>query len=329
MKIFASYLYDHKKSILLWLLFGALNVFLGFLYRIPMERALFWLILCGFIGVVAGAYDFLGYYRNHREMTLFQKQIHVAIDQLPAPKNLPERDYHNLLKQTSCNLRRMEDAARKNEQDMLDYYTLWVHQIKTPIAALRLILQYEESETAGEMNVQLFKIEQYVELVLQYLRLESPSTDYHFQQLELDDIIRDSAKKYAPLFIRKRLALHYEEVHCQVLTDAKWLSFVLEQILSNALKYTKEGSISIYLENKKTLVVEDTGIGISPEDLPRIGEKNFTGYIGRQDRKSTGLGLYLCKKILSKLGHTIVIESELDKGTKVSIGLNTVHLETE
>ena len=211
----------------------------------------------------------------------------------------------------------------------MSVYTLWVHQIKTPIAALRLILQDEETNAAKEINVQLFKIEQYVELVLQYLRLESPSTDYHFQQLELVDIIRDSIKKYAPLFIRKRLTLHYEEARCQVLTDAKWLGFVLEQILSNALKYTKEGSISIYLENKKTLVVEDTGIGISPEDLPRIGEKNFTGYIGRQDRKSTGLGLSLCKKILSKLGHTISIESEPGKGTKVSIGLDTAALEAE
>lgn len=327
MKIFASYLYDHKKGIFLWLLFGALNVLLGYLYRIPAERAWFWLILCGFIGMMAGAYDFLGYYRKHKELTLFQKQIHIALDQLPAPKSLLERDYHHLLKQMSCNLRRMEDAARQNEQDLLDYFTLWVHQIKTPIAALRLILQDEED--AGEMNEQLFKIEQYVELVLQYVRLENPSTDYRFQQMELDDLIRDAVKKYAPLFIRKRLVLHYEQVHCRVLTDAKWLGFVLEQILSNALKYTKEGSISIYLENSKTLVVEDTGIGISPEDLPRVGEKNFTGYIGRQDRKATGLGLYLCKKILSKLGHTFAIESELGKGTKVSIGLDTVHLQTE
>lgn len=329
MKIFAFYLYDHKKSILLWLIFGVLNVLLGFLYHIPMEKALYWMLLCGFLGVIVGGCDFFRYYRKHIEMTLLQKQIYIDMDQLPSPRNLPDGDYHNLLKQMNCNLHRMEDAVRQNEQDMLDYYTLWVHQIKNPIAALRLILQDEEGEAAREMKVQLFKIQQYVELVLQYLRLESTSTDYLFQEMELDDIIRDAVKKYAPLFIRKRLTLHYEKVHCQVLTDAKWLGFVLEQILSNALKYTKEGSISIYLESKKTLVLEDTGIGISPEDLPRICEKNFTGYNGRGDKKATGLGLYLCKKILSKLGYTIHIESELGRGTRVSIGLDTANLEVE
>lgn len=329
MKFLFSYLYDHKKSILLWILFAALNFLLGFLYQIPAERTWLWAALCCIFGGIAGGYDFFKYYRRHMEMNLFQKQIHLAVEKLPHPKSLPERDYYNLLKQMSFNLKEMENAAQQSEQNVLDYYTLWVHQIKVPIAALRLILQDEECEAAEEMNVQLFKIEQYVELVLQYLRLESPSTDYRFQETELNDIICEAVKKYAPLFIRKRLPLHYETVHCRVLTDSKWLGFVLEQVLSNALKYTKEGSISIYLKNSKTLVVEDTGIGINPEDLPRIGERSFTGYIGRQDRNATGLGLYLCKTILSKLGHSFLIESESGKGTKVSIGLDSVSFEAE
>ncbi|KHL97138.1 hypothetical protein QW71_02980 [Paenibacillus sp. IHB B 3415] len=329
MKIFVSYLYDNKKSILLWIIFGALNFFLGFLYRIPTERTWLWVALCCIFGGIAGGYDFFKYHSRHTEMALFQKQIHLDVEKLPRPESLLERDYYNLLKQMSFNLKEMENSAQQNEQNVLDYYTLWVHQIKIPIAALRLILQDEECEAAEEMNVQLFKIEQYVELVLQYLRLESPSTDYRFQETELNEIICEAVKKYAPLFIRKRLPLYYETVHCRVLTDSKWLGFVLEQVLSNALKYTKEGSISIYLENSKTLVVEDTGIGINPEDLPRVGERSFTGYMGRQDRNATGLGLYLCKTILSKLGHSLSIESEPGKGTKVIIGLNSVPLEAE
>ncbi|MDF2567572.1 MAG: hypothetical protein K0R90_1028 [Oscillospiraceae bacterium] len=329
MKIFVSYLYDRKKSILLWIICGALNFFLGFLYRIPTERAWLWVALCCIFGGIAGSYDFFKYHSRHTEMALFRKQSHLAVEKLPRPGSLLERDYYNLLKQMSFNLKEMENIAQQNEQNVLDYYTLWVHQIKIPIAALRLILQDEESETAEEMNVQLFKIEQYVELVLQYLRLESPSTDYRFQETELNEIICEAVKKYAPLFIRKRLSLHYETVHCRVLTDSKWLGFVLEQVLSNALKYTKEGSISIYLENSKTLVVEDTGIGINPEDLPRVGERSFTGYMGRQDRNATGLGLYLCKTILSKLGHSLSIESEPGKGTKVIIGLDSVPFEAE
>lgn len=329
MRLLFFYLRDHRKSFLLWILFAALNFFLGFLYQIPAERAWLWMALCCIFGGIAGSYDFFKYCSRHMEMTVFQKQIHLAVKKLPRPESLPERDYYNLLKQMSDSLIEIEDIAQQNEQNVLDYYTLWVHQIKVPIAALRLILQDEESESAEEMSVQLFKIEQYVELVLQYLRVESISTDYRFQETELDDIICEAVKKYAPLFIRKRLPLHYEAVHCRVLTDSKWLGFVLEQVLSNALKYTKEGSISIYLESGKTLVIEDTGIGINPEDLPRVGERSFTGYMGRQDRNATGLGLYLCKTILSKLGHRFLIESQPCKGTKVSIGLDSVPLEAE
>lgn len=114
----------------------------------------------------------------------------------------------------------------------------------------------------------------------------------------------------------------------RVLTDEKWLVFVLEQILSNALKYTKSGSIHIYLspDAPKTLVIEDTGIGIAPEDLPRIFEKGYTGCNGRADKRSTGIGLYLCRQIMEKLSHTIRIESEMGVGTKVYLGLDTVSL---
>lgn len=149
-----------------------------------------------------------------------------------------------------------------------------------------------------------------------------------FARYDLDALIRQAVRKYAPLFIRRKIILSYEPVHCEVLTDEKWLVFVLEQILSNALKYTKSGSIHIYLspDAPKTLVIEDTGIGIAPEDLPRIFEKGYTGCNGRADKRSTGIGLYLCRQIMEKLSHTIRIESEMGVGTKVYLGLDTVSL---
>ena len=148
------------------------------------------------------------------------------------------------------------------------------------------------------------------------------TSDLVFARYDLDALIRQAVRKYAPLFIRRKIILSYEPVHCEVLTDEKWLVFVLEQILSNALKYTKSGSIHIYLspDAPKTLVIEDTGIGIAPEDLPRILEK------GRADKRSTGIGLYLCRQIMEKLSHTIRIESEMGVGTKVYLGLDTVSL---
>jgi CRISPR-associated Csx2 family protein len=212
--------------------------------------------------------------------------------------------------------------------DMVDYYTIWAHQIKTPIAAMRLLLQSEQSETNSELLEQLFKVEQYVEMVLQYLRLENMSSDLVFKRHSLDDIVKQAIRKYSKSFIRKKIKLNYMDLNCDVLTDEKWLVFVVEQILSNALKYTGAGEISIYMDSRllDTLVIEDTGIGIEQEDLPRVFEKGFTGYIGRSDKRSTGIGLFLCKQILNKMSHTITIESVVGKGTKVKIGLDVADI---
>jgi len=141
--------------------------------------------------------------------------------------------------------------------------------------------------------------------------------------------VRQAVRAYASQFIRKKIRLEYEPLSCRVLTDEKWLLFAVEQVLSNALKYTKAGSVSITMEAKKTLCIRDTGIGIAPEDLPRVFEKGYTGYNGRADKKATGIGLYLCRRILGKLGHTISIESKLGVGTTVRLGLESAHLTVE
>lgn len=212
---------------------------------------------------------------------------------------------------------------------MIEYYTIWAHQIKTPIAAMRLLLQSEKSDMNNELLEQLFKIDQYVDMVLQYLRMEDISSDLLIKSYQLDTIVKQAIRKYSSSFIRKKIKLNYEELNCSVITDEKWLLFVIEQILSNALKYTPQGEISIYMDNELpvTLVIEDTGIGIAEEDLPRIFERGFTGFNGRNDKKSTGIGLYLCKSILNKLSHTITIESEIDKGTRVKIGLDSADID--
>ena len=177
-------------------------------------------------------------------------------------------------------------------------------------------------------NITGTSVEQYVQMALQYLRMEKMTSDLVFARYDLDALIRQAVRKYAPLFIRRKIILSYEPVHCEVLTDEKWLVFVLEQILSNALKYTVEGSISIYMEDD-WLVIEDTGIGICSEDLPRIFEKGFTGYNGRSDKKSTGIGLYLCKQIIEKLRCQIRVESKLGKGTRVLLHLMKEKLPVE
>ncbi len=202
---------------------------------------------------------------------------------------------------------------------MTDYYTLWAHQIKTPIAAMRLLFQ---EEPRPELEGELLKIEQYVEMVLGYLRLGSDTTDYVLRSCDLDGLIRQSIRKYARLFILKKISLDFRETGKTVLTDEKWLAFVVEQILSNSLKYTPEGGrIRIYGDGE-TLVIADSGIGIQPEDLPRVFEKGFTGYNGREDKKSTGIGLYLCSQVMDRLNHGVSIASRPGQGTLVRLDLS-------
>ena len=156
---------------------------------------------------------------------------------------------------------------------------------------------------------------------LVYIRLDGGS-DLVLRSCSVDAIVRASVRRFAGEFITHRLKLDYTPLDVSCVTDEKWLRFVVEQVLSNALKYTREGGISIYLEAPKTLVIRDTGIGIAPEDLPRIFEKGFTGYNGRGDQKACGLGLYLCRRVCAKLGHTITAESTPDHGTAIRIGLD-------
>ncbi|HBH94765.1 MAG TPA: hypothetical protein DDX91_03380, partial [Ruminococcaceae bacterium] len=176
----------------------------------------------------------------------------------------------------------------------------------------------------------LFKIEQYVEMVLNYIRLGDDSSDLVFEEYSIDGIIKQAVHKYAPQIIRKRIALKYEpKGDLRIVTDEKWLLFIIEQLLSNAVKYTEKGEIEIKVTDDKKLIITDTGIGIENEDLPRIFEKGFTGYNGRADKKSTGLGLYLCKLTVDKLSHRIEVKSTVGKGTSVSVDLKRYELESE
>lgn len=245
-------------------------------------------------------------------------------------KRLSEQDYQNIIKNLKEQNGELKSQERIFKQEMSDYYSMWVHQIKTPIAAMHVLQQtleeeYPEQKYIKEIKLELFKIEQYVEMVLTYLRMGEMSGDLKFEKYSLDAIVRQVIRKYSQMFILRKIHLQYAKTSQCIVTDEKWLQFVLEQVLSNALKYTKDGGmIFIYTEekeNKKCLVIEDSGIGIWAEDLPRVFEKGFTGYNGRADKKSTGIGLYMCKKIMERLNHQIWIESEIDKGTKVYLDL--------
>lgn len=280
-------------------------------------------VICLFLVLVIGGIDFFRYYNRHRELIKMQKVIKISVDALSMPGDQIEEDYQTLLQLVHEDKVKAVNDLENRKKDLMEYYTMWVHQIKTPIAAMQLLLQSEDTPKNREAAEELFRIEQYVKMALQYTRLDSETTDFLIQRYNLDDIVREAVRCYARLFIRKKISLNYQPLQVQVLTDEKWLEFVIEQVLSNAVKYTPKWSVSIYMEGSSTLVIEDTGIGIRKEDLPRVCEKGYTGYNGHTDKRSTGIGLYLSKRILEKLSHTIEIESEMGKGTRVKIGLIT------
>ena len=281
------------------------------------------------LGLAALALDFRRVYKLHRELSQLETTAAELIGVLPAAASVPEADYQAVV-QSLC--RQSADAAAKaaaDRADMLEYYTLWAHQIKTPIAAMRLRLQSEDSDSSRRLLADLGRIEQYVEMVLAYLRLEGEGTDYVFREARLDDIVRPALRRFAGEFIARRLTLDYTPTDVRVFTDEKWLSFVIEQVLSNALKYTPQGGVSVYVEEPKTLCICDTGIGIAPEDLPRVFERGFTGLQGRADKRASGIGLYLCRRICRNLGHTITAESRPGEGTTVRIKLEEKKITVE
>lgn len=276
------------------------------------------------------AYDFTKYYRKHNLLLNLGKEIRTGLQGMPLATDLLETDYQNILLTIYNEKTEMISKVDSKHTEMIDYFTLWAHQIKTPIAAMRLLVQSEPREHDKELLAQIFRIEQYVEMVLGFLKIDNAPSDLVLDKYNLLDLVKQGIRKYAHLFIKKNIALDLKEKDCVILTDEKWLVFVIEQILSNALKYTNEGKISIYIEDeRKTLVIEDTGIGIAEEDLPRVFEKGFTGYNGRMDKKATGIGLYLCKKILDKLSHTITITSKVNLGTRVEIDLSSTKIKFE
>lgn len=316
----SAYLRRQYKLLLLLLGFFAVFAAVFFLYGLPPEALAYAAALCLALGLALFALGYGRFLSRHRELELLLRRVREKALPLPPPRGLLEEDYQALVR-ALCNHRAQLSAESENRlRDMTDYYTFWAHQIKTPIAALGLLLQ--ERPDGVPLEVELLKIEQYVEMVLSYLRLDSASTDYVLQDCDLDDVLRGAVRKLAKMFILKRISLDFRETGKTVLTDGKWLGFVVEQVLSNALKYTPEGGTIRVYGDGDTVAVADSGIGIRPEDLPRVFEKGFTGYNGRTERKSTGIGLYLSKQVCERLGHGITVASRPGQGTLVRLDLS-------
>lgn len=334
----------------------------------------------------------VGFFRYSSKVKALSNALKRPVEeqaQLPEATDDVEILYHRLLENQSIARSESESSAAIRQSQMRDYYSMWVHQIKTPISAMKLLLEAErealgqlicddeqsqchigdmtgenigaaglniselniselnisELKASGKQQIvytelsdnmdsfedELFRIEEYVSMALQYQRVSSTENDFVLEKVSVDGVIRDTIKKYAKIMIRRHIGINYSGTGQEVYTDGKWLAFMLEQILSNAIKYTPQGVVTIETAEEKDrffITIKDTGIGIKAEDLPRVFEKGYTGYNGHADKKATGIGLYLCRQMADKLGHTIRMESEIGKGTKVWIGFDLDYADT-
>ena len=293
----------------------------------------------------------VGFFRYSSKVKALSNALKRPVEeqaQLPEATDDVEMLYQRLLENQSIARSESESSAAIRQSQMRDYYSMWVHQIKTPISAMKLLLEVEReelgqlicddeqsqyllSDNMDSFEDELFRIEEYVSMALQYQRVSSTENDFVLEKVSVDGVIRDTIKKYAKIMIRRHIGINYSGTGQEVYTDGKWLAFMLEQILSNAIKYTPQGFVTIETAEEKDrffITIKDTGIGIKAEDLPRVFEKGYTGYNGHADKKATGIGLYLCRQMADKLGHTIRMESEIGKGTKVWIGVDLDYADT-
>lgn len=357
--IFAIWLRERIVPVAIYLLEGLVFMMISALYGYEgvLHNMTYALELVMFLGGCYLLWNFIRFrakYRELQELFLAQERS----DDLPQVSFAMEQAYQQIIRAQEAEKRALITQLDERQQNMADYYTMWTHQIKVPLSAMDLLLQNAEdiadgSQTAEndvitgtnasemeddgggpqivkQLREEVFKTEQYVDMALHYARMESLSSDLSFTRLDVDGLVKKALKKYWLLFSGAGIRLQLNECHAQVVTDGKWLSFVIEQILSNAIKYTKDGTISIYGMDKDGgrvtdgcvyLVIEDTGIGIAESDLPRIFERGFTGYNGRLGEKSTGIGLYLCRQIMDRLGLSIRVESKRGEGTKVFLSV--------
>ena len=301
---------------------AAAGIFLAVfaLYRLPLAAVLYASVLALIPAAAAVIWDAHRFFVRMRVLEALTRDPSLVPERLPAARDPLENAYQSLLRALAAD--RDSSCARTEAQcaERISYYTVWAHQIKTPIAALRLLLQSGETDTRA-LSAEVFRIEEYVGMAMCYLRLDGAS-DYVITEFPLDDMIRQCVRRYAPLFIRKSIRLVYAGTDARVLSDEKWLAFLLGQLLSNALKYTPSGgTVEITAADGPVLTVCDTGIGIPASDLPRVFERGYTGIAGRGDKRASGIGLYLCRRIAENLGHTLTISSEVGRGTEARLGL--------
>ena len=309
-----SYIGYRRALFLFYLLSNVLVVNFWALNGTPGEDIRYSVLLGALALILIVGLDLFAMLRRLRALLEIKAHLNEFEQELPEGGNRMERLYSEIADGYLTRARQEKEELSMSHRATISYFTLWMHQIKTPIAALRLLMESPELDRAL-FNRQLFEVERYAELAMQYVRSADIAADLVLITCELEPLVRESIRKYAPLFIAKGLTAEVGDIALTVLTDAKWFAFVFEQLLSNAVKYTQQGGVRVYVQGG-ALILEDTGCGIRPEDMPRVFEKGYTGYNGRLDKRASGIGLFLARRVSDALRLKLELVSVFGKGTK-------------
>jgi ATPase/histidine kinase/DNA gyrase B/HSP90 domain protein len=271
------------------------------------------LFVCSIFG---GVFLFVGlnmeYFVLGLEIILFALFIFLVMEWFSYVK---KEDMAKRIEELEIENKALQSKIIDERKDLEEYFLLWIHQIKTPITVCNLILGKPDAD--HRLREQMIYIEEYTNMAMNYLKLLERTSDMDIYEVDLDIIISSIVKKYSLIFIEKKISLDYTPTNAKVISDAKWLSIMLEQIISNALKYTKSGKISINFDNELLkLSIKDTGIGIPSKDIKKIFDRGYSGFNGRVNEKSSGLGLYMVGRIAQILNIKIEVYSKLNIGSE-------------
>lgn len=264
------------------------------------------------------------YFDNIENVLKSLDKKYLLPEVIEAPNSIIGEEVNDILKELSRDMHEHVKYYRNMQEEYREYIEMWVHEIKTPIASSKLLIENNYNDLTRKIDIQIDRIENFVEQVLYYSRSDEVGKDYIIKKVELLPLVKNVIRKNQRDFISKRIRLQLGELNEVVYSDSKWIEFILNQILINSIKYSKGKDDKIQIESKEisntvVLTIEDEGVGIIERDLDRVFEKGFTGENGRKFGKSTGIGLYLCKKLCNKLGLGLEIQSKVNVGTKISI----------
>ena len=319
---------DYLKDKILIILLNISALFCLDIFLILVNNSLNTIVIISSVWIIVlTLYMLIEYYRRNK----FFKRIDDTLDELDKKYliselmedsyRLEDKKYKNIIRRSNKSVIERINQLEDEQKDYKDYIESWGHEIKLPITTMELICENNKNEVTRKLQAELSRIDNFVEIVLYYARLDKVYKDYIIKEIDLSDVVYETISKNKTYFIQNKMMIDVNCTHT-VFSDKKWLVFIINQILINSTKYKREpvGKISIYTEAVKDgvkLYIEDNGIGIEKSEINRIFDKGFTGTNGRQNKKSTGIGLYLCKKLCRKLGIEIYAESEINKYTKI------------